>query len=121
MKVKLYEYPKCSTCRKAVAFLDGLGVPYEKINIVESPPTKSELLKMLSWQNGELKKLFNTSGELYREMKMSQRLSSLKADEAIEILASHGKLVKRPFVVTGSDGLVGFDEARWRKCFESNL
>jgi arsenate reductase len=114
-KVRIYEYSKCSTCRKALSFLDHHKIPYEKVPIVETPPTKTELMKMLALQGGSIKKLFNTSGELYREMKISKKIDSMSESEAIELLASHGKLVKRPFVLTGDTGLVGFKEDEWKK------
>jgi arsenate reductase len=116
-KVKIYEYSGCSTCKKALKFLDQKKVPYEKIAIVDQPPTVTELKKMLSHQKGELKKLFNTSGQLYREMKISEKLPSLSESEALKLLSSHGKLIKRPFVLTEQNGLVGFQEAEWKKIF----
>lgn len=117
MKVTIYEYAKCSTCRKALKFLDSKGVPYEKKPIVDTPPSRSELETMLG-HVGELKKLFNTSGELYRELKISEKLKTMSKDEALSLLSKHGKLVKRPFVLAGTTGLVGFDEARWTQVFK---
>lgn len=112
--VKVYSYSKCSTCRKAVKFLQEKGVPFVEAPIVETPPSKAELKEMLG-KVGELKKLFNTSGELYRELKVSEKLPSMSEDQALDLLAKHGKLVKRPFVP--SQGLVGFDPAKWEKAF----
>jgi len=116
-KVVVYEYAKCSTCRKALQFLDKKGIPYEKRPIVDQPPTRAELERMLA-RVGELKRLFNTSGELYRELKVSEKLKSMTQDQALELLSKHGKLVKRPFVLAGDEGLVGFDEARWSQVFK---
>jgi len=116
-KVIVYEYAKCSTCRKALKFLDEKGVAYEKRPIVEQPPTRAELERMLG-QVGELKRLFNTSGELYRELKISDKLKTMTQAQALDLLAKHGKLVKRPFVLAGAAGLVGFDEARWSQVFK---
>lgn len=116
MKVIVYEYAKCSTCRKALQFLDKRGISYEKRPIVDQPPTRAELERMLA-QVGELKRLFNTSGELYRELKVSEKLKTMSQDQALDLLANHGKLVKRPFVLAGDRGLVGFDEARWSELF----
>jgi Spx/MgsR family transcriptional regulator len=113
--VRIYEYSKCSTCRKALSFLDRHEIAYEKVPIVDTPPTKAEFMKMLALQGGNIKKLFNTSGELYREMKIGSKIDSMSESEAIEILASHGKLVKRPFVLSGDTGLVGFKEDEWKK------
>jgi arsenate reductase len=114
-KIRIYEYSKCSTCRKALKFLDHNKVAYERVPIVESPPTKADLKKMLALQGGNLKKLFNTSGEVYRAMKIGEKLPSLSESEAIELLASNGKLIKRPFAFVGDKGLVGFNEDEWKK------
>lgn len=116
-KVKVYEYSNCSTCKKALQFLEKKKVPFERIPIVDTPPSKSELKKMLQHQDGNLKKLFNTSGQVYREKKIGEKLPSLSENEALELLASNGKLVKRPFVLTDSTGLVGFKEDEWKKAF----
>jgi arsenate reductase len=115
--IKIYSYEKCSTCKKALAWLKAKGVSEAQVlPIVEQPPTDSELRAMLGFV-GELKKLFNTSGELYREMKMSERLPSLTQDQALELLAKNGKLVKRPFLLAEGFGCVGFKEDEWEKHF----
>jgi arsenate reductase len=95
-------------------FLDNSKVTYEKVPIVETPPTKAELKKMLALQGGNLKKLFNTSGEVYRAMKIGERLPSMSESEALDLLASNGKLIKRPFALAGDKGLVGFNEDEWK-------
>src|SRR5688572_24542743 len=116
-KIRVYEYSKCSTCRNALKFLDRKSIGYEKIPIVETPPTKAELRQMLTALDGNLKKLFNTSGELYREMKISTKIDSMSEGEALDLLAANGKLIKRPFVIAGDTGLVGFKEDDWKKVF----
>jgi arsenate reductase len=116
MKITVYEYSKCSTCRKALKFLDAAGLPYEKKPIVDTPPSRAELVTMLE-RVGDLRRLFNTSGELYRELKLSEKLEKMTQSQALDLLAKHGKLIKRPFVLAGGDGLVGFDEARWKRVF----
>jgi len=116
-RVRIYEYSKCSTCRNALKFLDRAKIVYEKIPIVETPPTKAELRKMLAAQGGNVKKLFNTSGELYREMKISAKIDAMSESDALDLLAANGKLVKRPFVLVGDTGLVGFKEDEWNKLF----
>ena len=118
MSYKIYQYKKCSTCVKAIKFLKVHGINFTEIDITETPPNKSELKKMLTFQNGELKKLFNTSGVVYREMNLSKRMKELSENEAIEILSSNGKLVKRPFLLLESTGLVGFKEEEWKKALE---
>ena len=119
-KLRVYEYENCSTCRKALKFLDSKGVAYERIPIVEKPPTPTELKRMLQAQGGNIRKLFNTSGLQYRELKLGEKLPSMTEDQAIRLLSRNGKLVKRPFIIDsgpGDDegfGLVGFDEKQWK-------
>jgi arsenate reductase (glutaredoxin) len=119
-KIRIYEYAKCSTCRNALKFLDRHKIEYEKVPIVETPPTKGELRQMLAAQGGNLKRLFNTSGELYREMRISAKLGSMSENEALDLLASNGKLIKRPFVIGGNTELLGFKEDDWKNAFKSS-
>lgn len=109
----VYTYAKCSTCRKAVKWLQAQDIPFVEKAIRETPPTKAELKRMLKAQNGELKKLFNTSGGDYREMKLGPKLPDMPVAEAIDLLNSNGNLVKRPFALTANGGLVGFKENVW--------
>jgi Spx/MgsR family transcriptional regulator len=115
--IKVYEYSNCSTCKKALKFLDNKKIPYEKVPIVENPPTRSELLKMIGFLDGNFRKLFNTSGLVYREMKLGEKIKTLSQEEALTLLEKNGKLVKRPFVLTSSQGVVGFKEAEWEEIF----
>lgn len=116
-KLKIYSYDKCSTCRKALKFLDSCDVDYETIDITERPPTLGELKSVLASYDGDLKKLFNTSGVQYRELGMSEKLKGMTESEALKVLSGNGRLVKRPFVVAPKRGLVGFDETLWKKTF----
>ncbi|MBC7692743.1 MAG: arsenate reductase family protein [Methylotenera sp.] len=113
--VRIYEYANCSTCKTALKFLERHQIAHVKLPIVDEPPSKSELKKMLSFYQGDLKKLFNTSGQVYREMGLGAKLSTLTQDEALELLAKNGKLIKRPFLLSSEGGLVGFREAEWQK------
>jgi arsenate reductase len=117
--MKIYEYSKCSTCVKALKWLDAKGVKYQRVPIVDQPPSKAELKKMLAAleeRGGSFKQLFNTSGVQYRELGISEKIKAgMTASEAIELLAENGKLVKRPFVP--DRGLVGFKEDEWKKAF----
>lgn len=113
--VRVYAYEKCSTCRNALKFLAAHGVKAEVIPIRERPPTKTELKRMLGLLNGELRRLFNTSGTDYKALGMKDRLPGMSESEAIDLLSQNGNLVKRPFLLTKDDGTVGFDEATWRK------
>lgn len=118
--LKVYEYSKCSTCVKALKFLDGKKVKYEKLPIVDQAPSLKELKEMLSHlkeNGGGLRQLFNTSGVMYKEMKLSEKLPSMSEADALKLLSSNGKLVKRPFVIGKDTYLVGFKEDEWKKIF----
>ncbi len=121
MGVKVYEYKTCSTCQKALKFLDQKGVKYECIPIVDEPPSSTELKKMLSYiqaEGGSFKNLFNTSGVQYRELGISEKIKAgMTEAQAIELLSGNGKLIKRPFVLTDQSGVVGFKEDVWKKLF----
>ena len=114
MHLKVYQYDKCGTCRKALKFLAAQQIEFISILIRELPPTKKELASMLRFC-GNIRRLFNTSGRDYRELNLKDRLPKMTADEAIELLSKNGNLVKRPFVLTDKFGLVGFDETAWKK------
>ena len=112
--MKLYQYPKCSTCRKAVKFLTEKSIDFTSIDITEQPPTVDELHAMLASYDGEIRKLFNTSGVQYRELNMKEKLPTMSAEQAVELLSGNGKLIKRPFLLNDSgQGIVGFKEADW--------
>ena len=114
MTIKLYGYPKCSTCRKAEKFLQQRGRGFQSVDITVEPPTKAELTAMLAHLEGKMQSLFNTSGQMYREMNLKDALPKLSADAALDLLASHGKLIKRPFlVIDGRPAAIGFDESKW--------
>ena len=112
--MKLYQYPACSTCRKASSFLKSLSVEVESIHIVTSPPSEAELLAVAKQVPGGAKKLFNTSGEVYRELELKDLLPSMSEEEMVRLLSQHGKLIKRPLLVGDNVALVGFNEAEWR-------
>ena len=111
--MKLYQYPNCSTCRKATKFLNENGVEFESIDITKQPPSKSELNAMLTSYEGDIRKLFNTSGLQYRELNMKEELPTMSNDDAIELLSTNGKLIKRPFLLNGNKGVVAFKEELW--------
>ena len=111
--MKLYTYKNCGTCRKAVKYLESRGLEIEAIPIRDQPPSKAELKKMLKIYDGELIKLFNTSGQDYRALDMKNRLPSMSNEEAIDLLSQNGNLIKRPFFLTDSSGTVGFLESDW--------
>ena len=118
--LKVYEYAKCSTCVKALKFLDSKKVGFKKIAIVDEPPSMKELKEMLEAlkaEGGSVRQMFNTSGLVYKEMKLSEKLPSLSEADALKLLAANGKLVKRPFVIGSGHYLVGFKEDLWKKAF----
>ncbi len=109
------EYPKCSTCQKAKAWLDSHGLKYEDRHIVENNPTYEELKEWYKKSGMPLKKFFNTSGLLYKEMQLKDKLPTMSEDEQLKLLATNGMLVKRPVIVTDKVILTGFREAEWEK------
>ncbi len=111
--MKIYTYKNCGTCKKATKWLKEQGVEFEELPIRETSPTVEELKQMLTYHNGELKKLFNTAGGDYRELNMKDLLPTLSEADAFELLAGRGNLVKRPFVLGDDFGLVGFKEVDW--------
>jgi arsenate reductase len=115
MKPKVYQYAKCSTCRKALAFFARHGVEVESKDIVGTPPSKAELARALKLSGLPVKKLFNTSGQSYRDGGFGERLPTMTESQALDVLAKDGKLVKRPLVLGSDYALVGFDEAAYRK------
>lgn len=121
MTLKVYEYKNCSTCQKALKFLDQKKIKYQALPIVDQPPTVAELKKMLAYlkaEGGSFKNLFNTSGVMYREMKIADQLKAgMTEAEAITLLSKNGKLVKRPFALASDAGTVGFKEEIWKKLF----
>lgn len=107
------EYPKCSTCQKAKKWLDAHQVEYTDRHIVEENPTYEEVKQWYEKSGMPLKKFFNTSGMLYKEMKMKDKLSTMSEEEQLKLLATNGMLVKRPLIVTENVILTGFKEAEW--------
>ncbi|MGN0205580.1 MAG: arsenate reductase family protein [Coprococcus sp.] len=107
------EYSKCGTCRKAKKWLDEHGIEYKDRPIKEENPTFEELKVWHRMSGLPLRKFFNTSGTLYKEMKLKDRLADMTEEEQYELLASDGMLVKRPIIVTDDYVLVGFKEAEW--------
>ncbi|MDP1835755.1 MAG: Spx/MgsR family RNA polymerase-binding regulatory protein [Chlamydiales bacterium] len=111
----VYVYGKCSTCKDALRFLRDRNVTFTVKEISTDPPSIAELQQMLDYQDGSLKKLFNTSGLLYKEMRLAEKFSDLSIAQAFALLNQHGMLVKRPFVLGNDFGLLGFKESEWPK------
>ena len=106
-------YPRCSTCQKAKKWLDENNLKYTERHIVEDNPSYEDLKDWYSRSGLPLKKFFNTSGLLYKDMKLKDKLPAMSEDEQLKLLASNGMLVKRPVLVNGATVLLGFKEAEW--------
>ena len=109
------EYPPCTTCKKAKNWLDDNGVSYEARHIKENNPTYEELKAWYEKSGLPLKKFFNTSGLLYKELKLKDKIPTMTEEEQIELLSTNGMLVKRPLIIGEDFVLVGFKEAEWEK------
>lgn len=109
------EYPKCSTCRKAKKWLDEKNIKYTDRHIAEDNPTYDELSEWYKKSGLPLKRFFNTSGVLYKEMALKDKLPEMSEEEQLKLLASNGMLVKRPIVVDKDKIMVGFKEAEWEE------
>lgn len=112
--VKVYCYAKCSTCKKALKWLDENGVEYQSIDIKEDHPDEATLRELHAKSGLPLRRFFNTSGQLYRGMELAKKLPEMSEDEMFRILALDGMLVKRPLLVAGDKVLTGFKEEFWR-------
>lgn len=111
----LVHYPKCSTCQKAKKWLNEKGVEFEERNIKDENPTKEEVKAWHEKSGMPLKKFFNTSGMIYREMQLKDKLADMTEEEQYELLAADGMLVKRPILVTDTAVVTGFREKEWEK------
>lgn len=114
MKITVLCYERCSTCKKALDWLKEQDLEYEVRPIKEQNPTKEELTKWYRQSGLPLKRFFNTSGNLYKEMKLKDKLPDMSEEEQLALLATNGMLVKRPLVVTKDHILTGFKEDEWK-------
>lgn len=109
----IYTYANCDTCRKAVKWLKAESIAFHEKPIRETPPSPAELRAMLDHVDHDVRKLFNTSGRDYRELKIGEQLPTMSPAAAIKLLAGNGNLIKRPFLIGDGFGLVGFNAAKW--------
>ena len=117
MSILFINYPKCSTCVKAKKWLEENNLSFTDRHIVENNPTTEELKEFIALSGLPVKKFFNTSGMLYREMNLKEKVATESDEELIKILASNGMLVKRPLVVTEKGVLLGFKADKWAEFF----
>ena len=115
MSVLFVEYTKCTTCRRAKKYLEENNIEFIDRHIVEENPTKEELKVWLGKSGLPINKFFNTSGVLYREMQLKDKVKTLPEDELLDILSTNGMLVKRPIIVKDDIVLVGFKEDEWNE------
>ncbi len=108
-------YPKCTTCQRAKQWLIDKNIMFEERDIKTENPKKDELIEWHKKSGLPLKKFFNTSGLVYKDLQLKDKLPEMTDDEQYDLLATNGMLVKRPIVVTGSTVLVGFKEQDWKK------
>ena len=113
--IKVYCYERCTTCKKALKWLDEKGIDYKLIDIKEDHPDEKKLRQFYKKSGLPLKRFFNTSGQLYRELELSKKLPDMSEDEMFKLLASDGMLVKRPLLVADKKVLTGFKEAEWEE------
>lgn len=108
-------YPKCSTCKKARKWLEEKEIGFDERDIKENRPTRKELAKWHKASGLPLRRFFNTSGMLYRELQLKDKLPNMSEDEMLDLLATDGMLVKRPLLITDDAVLVGFKQAEWEE------
>lgn len=115
MSIIFLQYPKCSTCKKAKNWLDSSNVEYFSRHIVEQNPSSEELEFWWKMSGLPLKRFFNTSGLLYKEMGLKDKLPQMSEEEQLDLLSTNGMLVKRPLIISDDFILVGFKEDEWEK------
>lgn len=118
-KLKIYCHLTCSTCKKALSLIKTYTDDFEVVNLLEQPPTKKELTIMLVSAFGNIRKIMNTSGDLYREMNMKDKVPNMTDDQILDILTKHGMLVKRPCILYKNIGMAGYNEKAIREILSS--
>ena len=111
--IRIYTLKTCDSCRKATKWLAEHKFPFQEIAIREQPPSLVDLKRALANLDGDTRKLFNTSGQDYRALNLKEKLPTLSSAQALELLASNGNLIKRPFLISKSETLIGFQPETW--------
>lgn len=119
MSLVFYTYPKCSTCRKAKKWLDENNIKYTEKHIVEEAPSKEEILKWFAKADEPARRFFNTSGKVYRELNMKDKINDLTEEEMASYLASNGMLIRRPIVTDEKKVTIGFKADTFREYWSS--
>ena len=117
--IKFYGYAKCNTCKKAEKYLNENDISFKYFDITSHPPSKNDLKKILIASKKPIKKMFNTSGVVYRELKLKDKIDSLSESEMFEILASNGKLLKRPIAFDQVHATIGFNKDEYEVTWKS--
>ena len=113
--MKIYYYPSCSTCKKALKWLDNSELRYEKEHIVDANLTRKEIENIYKKSKFDIKKFFNTNGKVYKELDLKNKLVTMSESEKLELLASNGMLLKRPLLIEGNKVIVGFNEKEYEE------
>lgn len=117
--MKFYCHPTCTTCKKAQKWLEKQNIAYEFINLKETAPAKEELIKLMTHSNRPLKQFFNTSGQLYREYELKDKVSDMSIEAAAELLSENGMLIKRPLAIKQDKCTIGFKENEYEEVWIS--
>jgi len=118
--LKVYSYANCGTCRKAKKYLAERDIQFTEFPIREKSPSVQELSAMLEAYGGAISRLFNTSGQDYRQGGYKEKLKTMSDGELISELAANGNLIKRPFVISDTTALIGFKQGEWDKIFHGS-
>jgi arsenate reductase len=118
--ITVIQYPPCSTCRAAVKSLKAKGYEVTAKHIVEETPSAEELQELLDLSGLDIKKLFNTSGEVYRELGLKDKLAGMSHSDKLKLLASHGMLIKRPIATDGKHVTVGYKEEQYAEVWDGD-
>jgi len=113
--MKVYCYSKCSTCQKALKYLKDNNILFEEIDIKNNPPSYEELLEYFKTSNLPVKKFVNTSGLLYKELNLKDKLPNMKDEEVLKLISTNGMLIKRPLLINNNQILLGFKEDEYKK------
>ncbi|NHN29259.1 arsenate reductase family protein [Paenibacillus agricola] len=117
--VTFYHYPNCGTCRNALKSLKQKDVEVQAIHLFEAPPEREQLKKMIAQSGLEIKKWFNTSGDVYKEQDLKTKLPQMTDEQKIDLLASNGRLIKRPITTDGVQVTVGYKEEQYEQIWGS--